>query len=612
MKKLTKRILAVVLALVMGISAAVLPAGAAYEPTQDYASIYPELHSMGLTPDDTQYPTIILPGINHSNMYALNEDGTFYLDAKGNKVGGGLILIDSTSIAKKVMGVVPSLLFSLFFRAEVGNYSSKLYNAVCDIFSMQKMNKDGELENPLYLEQFDVPVSQMDNRRGWFYRMLPMEPYADLVGEDNIFLYTFPLYGDPMQSADGLNDYIDMVLTRTGAEKVNIVCVSLGGSILTGWLDTERADFGKINRIVNVVALLNGTELIADFMARDFNISDEFLYHDFFPLIMKEMNGSATLGYVINILLRLMPRSVFEKTLTAAFSALLDTMIINDPQFWAMLGADDYDELADRYLRDGEHEALLAKTERYQRARLNRANNLQSATAEGVEFYTITGYNMTYTEGEYNFFGIVNSSATANSDAIIGADSTSLGATTAPAGKKLDITSIPNFDSKYLSPDGTLYAGTCLYPDHAFFFNRQHHEIGRNDVAIRLAAAILTGMVDDVNTTELFPQFNGSRNTRSLVRSDSGKLWDAQAALAQAESYPADKLARLSTAYDSCVEMLNNTICDSKSANEAYDELYDAMAELGIYSPRGKTSRFETMTEKMLSKLNDMLLKTYR
>ena len=607
MKKTIRKGIALLLTLSLLLSVVPIFAGAAYEEDQDY-SIYPELAA--ISEEDSVYPTIILPGINHSITYLADENGEPVKNRNGDELSGGLLLIDGSSVIGDVLALLPHVLFTLILQRSTAGLSDAVYETVQNVMGIQQMDSRGEPVQNLQTEFYDYPVSMMDeDTRNWFYRMIPMEPFADLFGEDKIYLYTFPLYGDPMEAADGLHGYIDMVKEQTGAEKVNLISISLGGTILSAFMDTEP-DLSEINQIVNIVSLMNGTDLMADFMARRFNLSDKFLYSDFIPMIMKESTGSATAGYLINIFLRVLPKQSLYDVLTAAFSSLLDTIILNDPQFWAMLPADEYEALADRYLRDGAHDVLLAKTDRFQQARVNLNENLLAAHEAGVGIYNVAGYGLSFTDGEYNFFGIVASSATVNSDAIIPVDSATLGATAAPAGQKLEDAYLQSADSAYISPDQSVDASTCLFPETTWFFQEQHHEVGRNDVVIRLACAILGGLVEDIHSMTIFPQFMQTRNTRSLVRSDSGYIFKAQQVLFGEESaeYTAEQKAAIQSAYNEVLAMLADPAVAGDDAQAAIDVLYDAMANAGIYAPAEEKSIFDSLLERLMKMLNDYFL----
>ena len=109
----------------------------------------------------------------------------------------------------------------------------------------------------------------------WLYRMVPIQALENEIGGDHIYMFTFNLVGDPMESADELHEYIKMVKEQTGHDKVSFLPVSLGGTILTAYLDKYGHE--DLDQIVNAVACLNGTDIVADMYARKWNLSDEYL-----------------------------------------------------------------------------------------------------------------------------------------------------------------------------------------------------------------------------------------------------------------------------------------------------------------------------------------------
>lgn len=578
MKKLRK-LLCVVLSFCLVLCTLCLSAGAAYSENNDYKAMYPELYS--LSQEDEVYPTIILPGINHSPYYLADENGNAVTDKNGNALESSLLLLNESSLRKNVLSLLPNALASLISQKDMG-LSAKVRKTVSELMSYMICDNDGNTVNNLVTKHFDYPVSKMDDdTRGWFYRMIPVEPLADIIGEDNLFIYTFDLFGDPMKGAAELDGYIENVLSQTGAKKVNIASISLGGTMLTAYMDCGK-NISKINRIVNIVSLLDGTNIMTDLMSRQFNLKDDFLYKDYFPMILEELAGSSDIGYFVNILLRILPRSLFNSVVSAAYDGLHE-LLLNNPQFWAMIPKADYPALADKYLSASEKSVLRAKTDRFQQARENLNKNLLSADKNGSKIFTISGCDLSGAEGSYCFFGITASSQDINSDGIIPCVSTSLGATAAAPKKTLSQSYIDSSDSKYISPSKTVDASTCLFPERAWFFSGQQHEIGRNDVAIRLACAIISGRVSDIHSSSAFAQFNSNRNTRSLVRSDNGYMVLAKAAMTAGDTdYTTSQLEALGSAYNECLEMLGDTSCNQKKADEATDKLISALADMGI------------------------------
>lgn len=541
--------------------------------------------------NDERVATIILPGIGQSESTYTKEDGS--------KVSGGLILIDSDGLVGKILkNLALPLLTSIFTQSVDSNLADSVYAVVKDLFYIQSSDKEGNALNNLELTTYPYPLSQYsEDDHSWFYRMFPMEPVVEMMNtkynatsenynaEDYFYLYTFQLISDPKVAAEGLVDFIDMVKEQAGVEKVNIVPLSLGGTVLTSYLELIQeeynGDFSNINKIVNVVACLNGTDLFSDFYAREWNLKDEFLYDEYIDLIVEANGMDAYMGSLIKIALKLIPKEVLYTILTAAMDSMLDNMLVNCPQLWAMVTKERYEELADQYLVGSDYAVLRAKTDWFQNARMNLNSNLLYVKENyNVTTYSVTGYGLQFTDGEYNFFGITGSSETTNSDGIINIGSASLGATCAPAGEKVTAT-----DTSILSPDGELDISTCLFPNTTWFFKNQHHEVGRNDVVIKLLGNILVGNVTDVNSSANFPQFNYGRVTKNLTR--SGRLLDqAEEVIANEENkYTQEQIDTVKPVYEKALKMLDNTVLNENSAKEAENmvtELNDALACTGL------------------------------
>ena len=90
---------------------------------------------------------------------------------------------------------------------------------------------------------------------------------------------------------------------------------------------------------------------------------------------MKEETGRGTIGYLINTFLHILPEGAFNLALSGLIDSALDTVMINCPQFWAMIPSFRYDELSMKLIGDAAHSALKERTDRFQRARLNLKEN---------------------------------------------------------------------------------------------------------------------------------------------------------------------------------------------------------------------------------------------
>lgn len=153
------------------------------------------------------------------------------------------------------------------------------------------------------------------------------------------------------------------------------------------------------------------------------------------------------------------------------------------------------------------------------------------------------------------------------------------------------------------SPDGELDISTCAFPNTTWFFKNQHHEVGRNDVILKLLGQILVGEITDVNSSANFPQFNYGRVTRNLTR--DGWLMDQAAEVIANEEglYTQEQIDTVKPVYEKAVAMLDKTVLNENSAKEAEDmikELNDALACTGLTSVEAGPSFIDNLLNKVL------------
>lgn len=562
MKKTIKKIISLILCLAMLFSVCAI--GASAEKKTDCGS------------DCEKSPVVILPGINHSPTHLYDENNEKYLDADGNEVGGTLLILELSKLWGTLPALVASLLATIVLQHDVF-LEEAAYNAASAAFWVQECDNNGDHIQNLQTQRWNHPISEMtEDDKDWLYRMIPLQNIEKEYGGDHIYLFTFNLVGDPMDSADELDEYIDMVKEQTGHDKVTLLPVSLGGTILTAYLDAYGHE--DIDQIINVVACLDGTDIVADMFDRKWNLEDEYFYHEFIPPILGD---DAALGYLINCILHILPRSGVDAILTGAISAILDKMMINCPQIWAMVPSYRYDALAERYLTDPAKANLKARTDRFQTARLNLKQNILDAVADGVEVNSIAAANLDFGEQDYTFFAIVASASEHNTDGIINLSSTTMGATGAAGDNTLDDvnytsgTNCSNALHDHISPDNMVDVSTAVLPENTWIFLEQHHEVGNNDVVLNLVKALLMDEVNSVNDDpENYPQFNYSCNSKYIRR---WRLPEAKELLAAADkgevTLAEGDREELVAAIAEGESIINATVADQKKVAAAEDRL---------------------------------------
>ena len=568
MKKIFRKLLAMALCCAMLLPVGALGVSAATKETETDCDGSCE-HS----------PVIVLPGINHSPTYLYDENDEPYM-YNGSHVGGTLLILNEEALsAGAIIKAVAAVLGTLALQTNLG-LDKIAYELVSDIFKFQKCDENGDYIANLKTQRWNHSFAEMtEDELDWTYRMVPMKSLVDVIGEDHAYFFTFNLVGDPMDSADELKEYVEMVKEQTGHDKVTFLPVSLGGTILTAYL--EKYGHEDLDQIVNAVACLDGTDIVADFMAREWRLDDEYFYHQFIANIFVESEGVPTLGYLINTVLHIVPRSGVDALLSGAMSAILDTLMLNCPQFWAMLPSYRYEELAERYLSD--KPVLKARTDAFQQARLNLRQNILDAVADGVRVNSIAGANLDFGEEMYTYFNIVASAEKHNSDGIVNLNSTTLGATGAAHDQTLDDvdyeknTYCDDPTHNHISPDNMVDTSTAVLPENTWVFLDQYHEVGRNDVVLNLAKAIILGEVTDVHSDpENYPQFNTRCYTYSLRR---WKLPDAKKV--DQSTLSAEDKAELNAAIAEAEEALTITVSDQAKVDAAEARLLAILHKVG-------------------------------
>ncbi|MCQ2471275.1 MAG: hypothetical protein MJ147_04475 [Clostridia bacterium] len=581
---------------------------------------YPySLEDMSIVYDDKDengnyYPLIVVPGISHSITYVVDKNydqsaeadqsrPPIKRDAFGNDLSGSTVIVDipSTILAAVKYFLVP-LIFSIIFQRDVGIVNG--IGKVADkAFAPQQTLPDGTFaNNDIGLLEFKGSFadfatkdpdnqSYMENECAYLYKILPLKAVSEVIGEENLFFFAFSLFGDAMESARYLDQYIDFVLEKTGAKKVNLLPISLGGTIFTAFCQ-QFSDTNKVNTIANIVPVLNGTQVVTDMFNRNWDLRPEFWYGELFPMAIGEFTEYGNLiGRVVNFLIRALPASVNASMVTRLYEVLLDHLLVNTPQIWAMVQSEAYPALADKYLGDDAHKAVRAKTDAFYEAQLNLKDNIKKMVDNGVKIDIIAGYSLYAGDARYNFFHIMGNSDKVNSDGVINIESTTLGATAVLPDEKLpdSYKQAIEGDYSYISPDREVDASTGVLPDNTWYFYNMHHEDAANNApVINLAIALLYSTeVENVHSNpEKFPQFNGNSdnwfirrwrydNIKELYAAyEAGELdWD-EATVKEAEDI----------IYD-CERVMKATIADDAFVSETTQRVNAFLSEYGGFNP---------------------------
>lgn len=532
-----KKLISVILAVSLIMSCAVVFASAAETKTECGGNC------------DT-CPSIVVPGIGQSNVWALDENGDYLLDDNGERINCFPAYFNIGSIVKKVLG--PALL-TLLTQHDIG-LSDALVDVVKDAFAVNMCDNNGKNTGSILVEKYPYSVAECSEyEKGEIYGAIPLQDYAEQVGEDHLYFFAYNSFGNHLDAVNELYSYIQMVKAETGHDKVNIVPISMGGSIANGLLEYYPEVVNDLNKVVYIVPALNGSTIVGDVLSKDITFLDtDFLYNGFLETLMDEDEAR-----MVEVIARILPDEVLMQVLNAVVDSLVEDVMVNITSMWALCPKEYYPALANKYLSAPEKAEIRRQTDMYYQAQLHSLDNIQNLVDNGVEVFNIVDY-------DYPLYQIGNSWNDDNGDGIIQLSSTSMGAYAAKVGETLPEDykqankHCSNPEHNHISSDRVVDASTGLLPDTTFYFDGQNHEkTARNDVIIKLATKLLaTDEIKDVYSSADFPQFNGVRDPRKI----KNDLLPAAKAV-DASALSASDAAELSAAIAEAEAFVNGTVC---------------------------------------------------
>ncbi|MBQ6019277.1 MAG: hypothetical protein IJL26_03760 [Clostridia bacterium] len=412
-------------------------------------------------------PTVILPGIGQSLVKLL--------DAQGNPVKNAWPLsFDKERALAQLKGPLAKMMLT---RRDAG-FSDAVARLAEEVVEPLTMYPDGKNKYRLRPVRYDCAVAgypEDEHRR--VYRMVPMQGLADIVGEEKLFFFAYHSFGDLETLADELNVFIKNAKKLTGAPRVNLMPVSLGGVLMNAYFD-KYAEEGDVHRVVNIVSAVGGTHVVADVLGHNV---DSAAASDAAGIF-----GRKAAEYAEKMM-RTVPAAVTEKTLHAGIDAVARKVLLNCTVVWGAVPADRYGALEKRYLSDGNRERVRKCASRMAEIHADYPAFLKRLADCGVEMYHICGYGLP-------LIPIVKTKNVL-SDGMIDTALASLGAYCAPPGKMFS----PGYVQKNaevrdaISPDRKIDASTCAQPDATWFFAEQEHEaIAYNPKALSLAVRLLS------------------------------------------------------------------------------------------------------------------------
>ncbi len=367
--------------------------------------------------------------------------------------------VNTKRIIKKI--VFP-FLASAVFKKDIG-LSNSVYNAVKDELEYLSLDEAGHEKYNLIVERFnDSFKASSESEKKFILRMLPADKIAGEIGEENFYFYTYNSFGDTEKIVDELHEFILNVLKQKGTDKVNLVPVSLGGTVATAYL-TKYGNLKKVNRVVGVVPAFDGSSLITKILEGDFSKCAD----DVLPREIKKLTN----------LLSEKTRGNLAQSIINAFR---DKVLLSSNMAWGAIPHEDFLREAEKFNLQGQ---LKQTCMRFFEARSDFHSFVKKQEENEVKIFSVCGYGLQMEK----MLKIDNR----HSDGIVDTASSSMGAYCPDVSREIDVSK-------------------SAIKDRVWFFDKMGHEASaKNEKLLTLTSLLLkNNRINSVNDDINFPQFN--------------------------------------------------------------------------------------------------------
>ena len=305
-------------------------------------------------------------------------------------------------------------------------------------------------------------------------------PNTDVHGKyqrgiaDYVFDYDWRL--DPFDTAEKLHQYVERVKKLTGHQQVSFVVHSMGSVMLATYMYLYGSD--DIDAAVFLAPAFGGVSIMGSLLSGEADISDKSDELTQFLLSYPGLTDTRlqTLVRVCGKLGLFRPilrwlQGALDCQFERAFRECLHPLFVRMPGLWTFV-SDEYYERAKAFSfgDDTQYETLIRRIDRYHygvQAHLNEL--LQNAQQQGVRLAIVSGYGISSMP--------LSRAHTQQSDFLITTPCSSLGAVCAPFGQTLPKSHVQAVEDghDHISPDYTVDASACAFPEHTWFVRSLMH-----------------------------------------------------------------------------------------------------------------------------------------
>lgn len=328
-----------------------------------------------------------------------------------------------------------------------------------------------------------------------------IDAMAQTVPEEYIYVFNTDWRRSQIDNSAHLAEFIDSVLAKTGADKVDIFSMSHGGQLTATYLYYYGTE-GKVDSAVLNSPATGGTTLVTELLgAEPINFNLEELLR--FACVM--LNIELDLRW----LGRLLPGEFLNSLVKTAFNEVLLPHAIYFGSVWDFMDIETYTKLRDVYLDPVENAEIIKKADKlHYDCMANIGEGLRRAQAAGVNIHIISNYGTRLGTGKK-----IDSDFIINTTHTCGANASVYGETLGKDYVQKN-TVCKETTHDHIAPTNTVDASTCYLPENTWFVYEQYHTQTWFDPYTRclILELLLTDNIADVHSDSRYPQFELSQN----------------------------------------------------------------------------------------------------
>lgn len=328
-----------------------------------------------------------------------------------------------------------------------------------------------------------------------------IDAMAQTVPEEYIYVFNTDWRRSQIDNSAHLAEFIDSVLAKTGADKVDIFSMSHGGQLTATYLYYYGTE-GKVDSAVLNSPATGGTTLVTELLgAEPINFNLEELLR--FACVM--LNIELDLRW----LGRLLPGEFLNSLVKTAFNEVLLPHAIYFGSVWDFMDIETYTKLRDVYLDPVENAEIIKKADKlHYDCMANIGEGLRRAQAAGVNIHIISNYGTRLGTGKN-----IDSDFIINTTHTCGANASVYGETLGKDYVQKN-TVCKEVAHDHIAPTNTVDASTCYLPENTWFVYEQYHTQTWFDPYTRclILELLLTDNIADVHSDSRYPQFELSQN----------------------------------------------------------------------------------------------------